>query len=86
MTVIDDSYAILTHTVQVTHTLLTKRFEPPVYKPDRFTKLSLKLDLVSNLSSRDSIIPKRSLPSRSLLFTRTKTHRHQDPTSLYHRH
>ena len=84
--VTDDSYSILTHTIQVTHTPLTKRFEPPVYKPDRLTKLSPKLDLVSNLSSRDLIVPKRSLLSGSLLFARIKTHRHPDPALLYPRH
>ena len=61
MTVTDDSHSILTHTIQMTHRLLTKRFEPSVDKSDCLTKLSLKLDLVSNLSSRDLIIPKRSL-------------------------
>ena len=49
MTVIDNLYLILTHTVQMTHTPLTKQFEPFVYKPDHLIKLSLKLDLVSNL-------------------------------------
>ena len=44
----------------MTHESLTKQFELSVYKPDRLIKLSLKLDLVSNLSSHDLIIPKEA--------------------------
>ena len=49
----------------MTHEPLIKQFEPPVYKPDHFIKLSLKLDLVSNLSSCDLIIPGEAFSSHA---------------------